>query len=355
MAEGVTPLEMASAYGTLADAGTHATPISILKVTDKDGTVLYSAKTTAKKAIDPAVAYLTTDILKGVISSGTGTAASIGRPAAGKTGTTQDNCDAWFVGYTPDLVASVWVGYADAKRPMTSIHGIRVTGGSFPAKIWASFMKSALSGTPATQFKRPSGLVSQRICLDSGQAATSLCPQTGTGLFLAGHVPGPCTLHTSAVGLRVPKVVGLSKTDAIAALKVVSLRYTVLESDVPGVAAGVVAAQSPAAGSRISSSTVVALTISTGGSATNRPPTAAFVWTPSSPSNGATVRFDASASTDDGTITKWVWEFGDGTKDSVSGGTAQHAYASPGTYDVTLWITDDGGTTVSLTKHVTVK
>jgi penicillin-binding protein 1A len=354
MAEGVTPLEMASAYGTLADGGTHATPFAVLKVTDKDGTVLFDAKTKSARAIDPAVAYLATDILKGVIAHGTGTAADIGRPAAGKTGTTQDNCDAWFVGYTPALVASVWVGYPGSKIPMTSVHGIRVTGGSFPARIWAAFMRDALSRTPSGQFARPPGLVTARICLDSGQAATSLCPRTGTGLFLADHEPAPCTLHTVAAGRRVPRLVGLDKTAAIADLDAVSLRYTVIEKDVAGVAAGIVAAQTPAAGSRVTSQTVVTLTVSTGGTPVNKPPKAAFEWTPVSPAAGGAVTFDASTSTDDGTIVTWVWDFGDGTKDTASGESATHTYAKPGLYDVKLSITDDGGATVSVSKRVKI-
>jgi penicillin-binding protein 1A len=355
MAEGVTPLEMASAYGTLADGGTHADLTGVLKVTDKNGAVLYAEKTVSKQVIDPAIAYLTTDILKGVITSGTGTAANIGRPAAGKTGTTQNNADAWFVGYTPDLVASVWVGYSGSKRPMTSVHGITVTGGTFPARIWAAFMRAALSGKAATQFQRPGGLTSARICLDSGQAATSLCPSTGTGLFLSGHTPGPCTLHTTARGLKVPSLVGKTKADAIASLDSLALKYTVVEKDVTGVAAGVVAAQTPAAGSKITNTTMVTLTVATGGTAANRPPTAAFSWAPASPASGATIHFDASASSDDGTIVKWLWEFGDGAKDSTSGKAANHAYAAPGDYNVTLWITDDGGTTVSLTKSIKIK
>jgi penicillin-binding protein 1A len=354
MAEGVTPLEMASAYGTFADGGKHAVPMSVLKVTDETGAVLYTAKTVTTKAIDPAVAYLTTDILKGVITNGTGTAANIGRPVAGKTGTTQNNADAWFVGYTPDLVASVWVGYPDSKRPMTSIHGIKVTGGSFPAHIWGAFMRSALAGTPATQFQRPTGLVNVRICLDSGQAATALCPSTGTGLFLVGHVPGPCTLHTASRGLKVPDVIGLSKADAIAALQKLALHYTIVERDVAGVAAGTIAAQTPAGGSRITSGTVVALTVSTGATS-GHPPVATFQWTPASAVAGAPVRFDGSASTADTAITKWVWEFGDGASDATSGKVATHTYAAAGSYNVTLWITDAGGTTVSVTKQLTVK
>jgi penicillin-binding protein 1A len=354
MAEGVTPLEMASAYGTLANSGTHAIPVSILKVADKDGKVLFEAKPVTKKVVDPAIAYLATDIMKGVITGGTGTAANIGRPAAGKTGTTQDNGDAWFVGFTPDLVASVWVGYPSAKIPMRSVHGIKVTGGSFPARIWAAFMKAALKGTPETQFKRPTGLTSARICLDSGQAATAACPRTGTGLFLVGHTPGPCTLHKAGAGRLVPDVVGLAKADALATLSTASLHYTITLASVSGVPAGIVAAQTPAAGSKATSSTVVALTVSTGGTSTNKPPVAAFSWTPASPASGSPARFDASASTDDGTIVKWVWEFGDGAKDSSSGKAVNHTYGAPGAYDATLWVTDNSGVTVSLTKRVTV-
>ena len=108
---------MAAAYGTLANGGTHAEPVRHhSRCADSDGKVLLEADAEAHaEALDPAVAYLTTDILKGVIKRGTGTAANIGRPAAGKTGTTQENSDAWFVGYTPDLVAAVWVGYPEAQ------------------------------------------------------------------------------------------------------------------------------------------------------------------------------------------------------------------------------------------------
>jgi len=356
MAEGVTPLEMASAYSTLADGGMHAEPVGILKVTDKDGKDIFTAKTTAKRAIDAAVAYLTTDILKGVIQHGTGSAASIGRPAAGKTGTTQNNADAWFVGYTPDLACSVWVGFADSQRPMTSVHGIKVTGGSFPARIWAAFMKSALAGTPETQFKRPSGLVSAKICLDSGGAATPLCPKTGSALFLAGHTPEPCTLHTTAIGLKMPNLVGMAKIDALAALDKLALKYSVVAKDVAGVANGVVAAQDPFAGSTITSVTVVTLTVGTGGGSTNKPPMAVFDWSPKPALANKVVTFDGSASSDiDGTIVKWVWEFGDGTKDSTSGKRATHTFAAVKSYSVTLWITDDRGTTVSLAKTVSVQ
>lgn len=356
MREGVTPLEMTNAYGTLANGGTRMKPYGILEVRDKDGTVLLSAKPSGVRAITAAVAYLTTDILKGVITNGTGTKAAIGRPAAGKTGTTQEYRDAWFCGYTPDLVASVWVGYPESQREMTNVHGIRVTGGSIPAQIWASFMRGALAGTPKTTFKRPSGLTQERICLDSGGKATINCPRTGSGLFLDAVIPDDCTLHTKAVAKGMPNLIGMPKADAIAALDKLLLKATVIEKSVDGVAAGIVADQDPKAGSEVTTGTVVTLTVSTGGGTPiNKPPKAAFDWSPNKPAAGAEVKFDAGASTDDGTITKWVWEFGDGGKDTTSGKLAKHTYAAPGSFDVTLWITDDKGVTVSLTKKITVK
>jgi PKD repeat protein len=101
---------------------------------------------------------------------------------------------------------------------------------------------------------------------------------------------------------------------------------------------------------------VVAITVSTGGGTANKPPVAAFSWTPVSPVSGAPTRFDASASTDDGSIVKWVWAFGDGgAKDTASGKIANHTYATPGSFGVTLWVTDDFGVTVSLNKQVTVR
>lgn len=356
MAEGVTPLEMASAYGTLANGGVRTTPFGIAKVTDKTGKVLFQAKKKEKRVIEADIAYLTTDILKGVITSGTGSAASIGRPAAGKTGTTQLNSDAWFVGYTPDLATAVWVGYPDSKKSMNSVHGIKVTGGSFPARIWSSFMRSALKKVPASNFKRPAGLTTVKICAISGQKATELCPKTATGLFLNGTEPDSCTLHTTGIGLKLPKFVGMTKVEAIAKLDELGVRYDVVEAEVGGVEAGIVSAQTPRSGSKITSGTIVTLTVSTGGLAANKPPTASFSFTPVSPSAGATVKFDASASADsDGSIAKWVWEFGDGSKDASGGKSASHKFSAPGTYGVTLWITDDKGATVSITRNVVVK
>ncbi len=149
----VTPLEMASAYGVLANMGTRVRPVALLKVTDPTGKVLYEAVPEREIVLPTAVAYLMTDILSGVIERGTGRAAAIGRPAAGKTGTTDDYRNAWFIGYTPYLSTAVWIGNDD-NTPMR-----RVVGGGLPAEIWAAFMRAALVGVPKEGWPRPEDIV----------------------------------------------------------------------------------------------------------------------------------------------------------------------------------------------------
>jgi len=153
LTRGVTPLEIASAYGVLANQGVHVNPITVIKIVDRTGKVLEQVVPKEKAVVNERSAYILTDMLRGVINNGTGTAANIGRPAAGKTGTTSDYKDAWFVGYTPDLVASVWVGYDSGEY----LNGI--TGGGLPATIWRAFMQKALAKTPARDFFKPNGVV----------------------------------------------------------------------------------------------------------------------------------------------------------------------------------------------------
>lgn len=350
---GVSPLEMASAYGTLAAGGKQTVPYGIAEVLDSKDESIFSAETSATQAIDPALAYLTTDILRGVISKGTGTAAKIGRPAAGKTGTTQEYRDAWFVGYTPQLVCAVWVGYPDTQREMKSVHGRRVTGGSFPAEIWAQFMKSALASAPELEFTRPpKGVSVVKVCADSGGAATDYCPTTFSGQFLTQHTPKACTLHATPTKITIPNVVGMTKDAALAALKKLMLLFKVVEEDVPGVAAGLVAKQSPDAASEGTTQTVVTITVSNGG-AGNTPPRAEFSINPTQAGVGQSVDFDATASSDDGKIVTYYWEFGDSTEGK--GKKTSHAFILPGTYDVTLWVTDDKDQTSSITRAVTVR
>src|SRR5207253_4574172 len=154
--EELTPLEMASAYATLAAGGTYRQPKLVSKVTDGAGQILESGPSAPVQAISPQVAYTATSLLQEVITQGTGTAAGIGRPAAGKTGTASDFRNAWFVGYTPDLATSVWMGYRDANEAMRNIHGVaQLTGGSLPAAMWSAYMKAALASVPASPFVAP--------------------------------------------------------------------------------------------------------------------------------------------------------------------------------------------------------
>ncbi len=152
---GVSPLEMASAYATLANGGIYVEPVIIKRIRDADGNVIWEAQPKTNQALSPGVAYDATRVLIANVQSGTGTRAAIGRPAAGKTGTTTDWTDAWFVGYTPNLSTAVWMGDPDAQVPMKNVHGVRVTGGSFPATMWKKFMYTADRAYPYKQFAPP--------------------------------------------------------------------------------------------------------------------------------------------------------------------------------------------------------
>jgi penicillin-binding protein 1A len=157
-AMGVSPLDMASAYATIAAGGIYSRPMAITKVVLPDGKVDDSAGwgvPERRRVISDGVAYEVTKILRDNINAGTGVAANIPRPAAGKTGTTERHSDAWFCGYTPDLSTTVWVGYPQGEIPMESVHGISVAGGTFPAQIWRLFVGPALENRPALDFALP--------------------------------------------------------------------------------------------------------------------------------------------------------------------------------------------------------
>lgn len=155
LTKGVTPLEMAAAYGAFANKGVYIKPTAIVKILDRNGNVLEDNSSDVQKTqvMSEKTAYEMTSMLEGVIARGTGTAASIGRPAAGKTGTTDDNHDAWFIGYTPDIVTAVWVGDDTGSQSLGEIYG-----GTVPAQIWHDYMASAVSGTSADDFDIPAGM-----------------------------------------------------------------------------------------------------------------------------------------------------------------------------------------------------
>jgi membrane peptidoglycan carboxypeptidase len=146
------PIDEAAAYATFAAKGVYATPHVVQSVTDAGGKVLYQAKPETRKAFSPAVAADVAYAMQQVIKSGTGTSAKIGRPAAGKTGTTSGNVSAWFTGFTPQLSAAVTM-FRDNNAPLAGIAGYsQIYGGTLPAKMWAAFMKAALAHQKVEQF-----------------------------------------------------------------------------------------------------------------------------------------------------------------------------------------------------------
>lgn len=157
LTNGVKPIDMAVAYGTLANGGVKVKPVAITKIVDRNGQVVEENSTEEQRVVDPKYAYVIMNMLESVMSGGTGGGASIGRPAAGKTGTTDESKDAWFVGYTPDLVAAVWMG---DDYGIETLDGI--TGGTVPAVIWRDFMSEALNAMeiPASDFTVPPGAAS---------------------------------------------------------------------------------------------------------------------------------------------------------------------------------------------------
>ena len=156
LTRGVTPLEIASAYAVFANGGIRVEPIAILRVEDSEGNVIDEFRPSRRMALAPETSYIMTDMLRGVIERGTGVGANIGRPAAGKTGTTSDFTDAWFVGFTPDLVAAVWIGN-DTNKPM--IYPDQRIGSGIAARAWGAFMRAAVADMPVRDFSVPPGVV----------------------------------------------------------------------------------------------------------------------------------------------------------------------------------------------------
>ena len=221
----VSPLELTNAYATLAALGFEAEPLVVLRVRDRAGKVLeehrprrpaegagsavlaaaqepppapdsLTVTTAAPSAgapravagaggVEPEVAYVVTTMLQAVIDHGTATAArALGRPLAGKTGTAQEHRDAWFVGYSPELVAGVWVGF-DSHEPM----GVHETGAGAALPAWISFMRQALARRPASDFRIPPAVELARVDPSTGLLAIDASPDTVTAAFVPGTVP----------------------------------------------------------------------------------------------------------------------------------------------------------------------
>jgi penicillin-binding protein 1A len=176
--EEVSTLDMASAYSTLANDGTHCQPYAISRVLLPGGAALYRHRNTCRPVVDPAIAHQVTAMLQRVVCCGTGTAARLDRPVAGKTGTAQDYTNVYFAGYTPKVATAVWVGFPEGQVPMDSYYGHSVFGGTLAAPIWRAFMARATAGTPVESFPAPPpvrrGIVPDVLRMRSLDAQTAI-------------------------------------------------------------------------------------------------------------------------------------------------------------------------------------
>ena len=263
-AEAVNPLEMARAFGSFANGGYRIDgsafgnePRAVTRIDDVTGEPVYDNAPVKQQVLTPAEDELMTQLLQGVITSGTGTAAALpDRPVAGKTGTTENYGDAWFVGYTPQLVTAVWVGYPNGLRPMlTEYHGRPVVGGTFPAQIWKTFMESALTelhAAPETFASPPYlSVVSRSVTYRDGRTEldNGLCRDTTLVVYFSGRGPATtatCKLHE----VEVPNVVGWRLSAARVRLEAQPLTpQLVYKPATPGQRVDTVLRQFPRAGS----------------------------------------------------------------------------------------------------------
>lgn len=196
----VSPLELTSAYGVYATNGTHAKPLAITRVEDNDGNILVAFEPEKRQALKPETAYIMTDMLQDVIDKGTGIGAQeyINFPAAGKTGTTQGYADGWFIGYTPDIVAGVWVGFDDRRITLIGSDG---QGARSALPVWSRFMRAVYDDKTLDlepkEFEIPSGVERVAVCTESKMLATKHCPDHIDEVMFANHLPKECDEHES--------------------------------------------------------------------------------------------------------------------------------------------------------------
>jgi len=195
----VSPIQLAGAYSIIADYGMEVPPYAITAVVDETGKVIEGHELKAEQVISPDLAYMMQFMLQQVINHGTGYAArtmGFKRPAAGKTGTTNDAKDAWFAGFTPNLLTVVWTGF-DQKEEL----GLTGAQASLPA--WTTFMKAATASRPALDFTISPGVVQERVDPITGYKAGPLCPVTLEGVFPRGTEPTEvCPIHRGGVAIQ---------------------------------------------------------------------------------------------------------------------------------------------------------
>ncbi len=192
----VIPMEVVSAFSIFANQGIRVEPLAIIRVESRDGELLWENKPRKEAVLSPQSAYIMTSLLQAVLESGTGYGARLrgfSRPAGGKTGTTNDYTDAWFVGFTPNLITGVWVGF---DQPQTIID--KGTGARVALPIWTDFMIEAHRGLPPRNFPVPSDILTKMICAESGLLATDSCPKKSlySEVFIKGTEPNlDCDIH----------------------------------------------------------------------------------------------------------------------------------------------------------------
>jgi len=198
----VSPLELTSAYGVFPNEGVLVEPIAILRIEDKDGNVIEENVPEKREVLSKETAYLMTNLMEGGVNEEGGTGVSIRRffslPAAGKTGTTNDYGDAWFVGFTPHLAAGIWTGFDDNRIKFGSADG---QGGRAAAPIFGRFMRDTYEdpdiGLQLDYFRQPDGIITDTICVLTKKKARPFCPEDTTEIFNAKYPIGQCDVHTS--------------------------------------------------------------------------------------------------------------------------------------------------------------
>ena len=194
-AQEVTLIELTSAFGVMAAEGIRAEPMAIIKIVDRNGNTLEEFREEREEVLTPQIAFMVTDMLRTVIDEGTGrTARSLGLriPCAGKTGTTDDYADGWFIGYSPDLAVGVWTGFSHKVIPM----GDGMVGAKVALPLWTWIMLAAHPGNRGRDFNRPNGITEAMVCVESGLTATPYCRIVRREKFIEGLEPQrQCDLH----------------------------------------------------------------------------------------------------------------------------------------------------------------
>ena len=196
----VNPLELVSAFGVFANNGVLVKPISIIKIEDRNGNIVYQARPDRREVLSPSTTYIMNNLLQDVVNHGTGYGVrrdyKFFHPAGGKTGTTNDNTNAWFVGFTPDMVAGVWVGLDDFQYNL----GPGMAGAVAALPFWGKFMKTVYDSVKIKQgtFAEAPGIVRLKICNETKKIATPYCPDTYEEIFKVEFKPSEtCDKHCS--------------------------------------------------------------------------------------------------------------------------------------------------------------